>query len=86
MESKAPAYRKFTIQKRKLRAIQKPAGLAQNAPLRLSLTLEARELGMNLTDYLEYIGYEPVQKVVAEEGFSPPEDALLYDEEPSEDD
>ena len=63
-----PDYRKFTLPKGKRRSKPKQDSIYTNTRLRLAMTLEAHELGMNLTDYMEYIGYEPVPTRVDKEG------------------
>jgi hypothetical protein len=88
-----PDYRTFSYaqpkaRRRRTKAAKAGNNLATNHALRLSLTLEAHELGMNLTDYLEVIGYERheyTQRMV-EQGDCTPEEPVLHDEESGEDD
>jgi hypothetical protein len=81
-----PDYRRFTLPKGKRRSKSKQDSIYTSTRLRLAMTLEAHALGMNLTDYMEYIGYEPVQTRVDKEGAELLEKSALCCEAQSQDD
>jgi hypothetical protein len=80
-----PDYRKFTLPKGKRRKKSKQDSIYTNTRLRLAMTLEAHALGMNLTDYMEYIGYEPAQTRVDPKGSELPSEPILCGEEQGQD-
>ena len=81
-----PDYRVFTLPKGKRRRKTKRDLTQTSIQKRLAMTLEARELGLSLTDYLEILDYEQPKTRMDKEGAELLKKSALCCEAQSQDD
>lgn len=79
-------YDVFTIPKSKRRRKTKRSPVQASPQKRLAMALEAKALGLSLSEYAEIIGYEPIPTRVDTKGIELPQEQIFCCEESSQND